>query len=109
MLPAGNASPWTGPTGNNTYLLTGAVMALVDAGVGNAGHLDAVEGALQGRALDLVLPTHGHPDHVAGIPATGRRIAKSQGTPISEPKTMASVATDLLINRVLAMYPTRKV
>ena len=25
LIPAGNPSAWTGPTGNNTYLLTGRV------------------------------------------------------------------------------------
>ena len=34
LLPAGNPSPWTGPTGNNTFLLPGAVPTLIDAGVG---------------------------------------------------------------------------
>ena len=41
-IPAGNPSAWTGPEGNNTYLLPGAVPALVDAGVGVPAHLDAV-------------------------------------------------------------------
>lgn len=69
VLPAGNASAWTGPTGNNTYLLPGAVPTLIDAGVGNAEHLDAVSRGLAGARLALVLLTHGHVDHVAGVPA----------------------------------------
>ena len=73
LVPAGNASQWTGPTGNNTYLLTGAWPALIDAGVGNAAHLDAIEAALNGVPLALLLVTHGHPDHVNGIPALRRR------------------------------------
>jgi glyoxylase-like metal-dependent hydrolase (beta-lactamase superfamily II) len=73
LVPAGNASQWTGPTGNNTYLLTGARPALIDAGVGNAGHLEAIEAALKGVPLALLLVTHGHPDHVNGIPALRRR------------------------------------
>jgi glyoxylase-like metal-dependent hydrolase (beta-lactamase superfamily II) len=67
LLRAGNASAWTGPTGNNTWLLTGRVPALVDAGVGNPAHLDAVADALGGAMLAVVLVTHGHPDHVGGI------------------------------------------
>src|SRR5215212_8932832 len=59
-IPAANASPWTGPTGNNTYLLCGAVPTLIDAGVGEPSHLDA---------LAQVLITHSHPDHAAGVPA----------------------------------------
>jgi glyoxylase-like metal-dependent hydrolase (beta-lactamase superfamily II) len=67
VLAANNASPWTGPTGNNTYLLRGRVPALIDAGVGDEGHLRSIESALGGEALALVLITHGHPDHVGGL------------------------------------------
>jgi len=73
VLPAGNASAWTGPTGNNTYLLLGRVPTLVDAGVGNPEHIDAIARELGGRALALVLITHGHPDHAAGAPALTNR------------------------------------
>jgi glyoxylase-like metal-dependent hydrolase (beta-lactamase superfamily II) len=69
MLPAGNPSEWTGPTGNNTWLLNGREPALVDAGVGHADHLAALEQALAGAALARVLITHWHPDHVKGLPA----------------------------------------
>lgn len=67
VLHANNASSWTGPTGNNTYLLPGRVPALVDAGVGDDGHLKSIESALDGRALARLLITHGHPDHVGGL------------------------------------------
>jgi len=69
LLPAGNASEWTGPTGTNTYLLTGRTTALIDAGVGNPAHLAAIERGLEGRDLDLILLTHSHSDHMAGVPA----------------------------------------
>jgi glyoxylase-like metal-dependent hydrolase (beta-lactamase superfamily II) len=68
-IPAENPSPWTGPEGNNTYLLPGAVPTLVDAGVGVQAHLDAVGRALDGSRLARVLITHSHPDHVGGVPA----------------------------------------
>jgi glyoxylase-like metal-dependent hydrolase (beta-lactamase superfamily II) len=68
-IPAGNPSPWTGPEGNNTYLLAGAVPTLIDAGVGHAAHIQAVAAALGGAALSQVLVTHAHPDHVGGMPA----------------------------------------
>ena len=38
LVAAGNPSEWTGPTGNNTWLLMGREPALVDAGTGLATH-----------------------------------------------------------------------
>ena len=73
MIPAGNPSEWTGPTGNNTWLLTGREPALVDAGVGNPEHVDAVAAALNGAPLARVFITHWHPDHVKGLPALQER------------------------------------
>jgi glyoxylase-like metal-dependent hydrolase (beta-lactamase superfamily II) len=73
LISAGNPSEWTGPSGNNTYLLPGRVPALIDAGVGNPEHVAAIERNLAGRDLALVLITHGHDDHVDGIPAIRRR------------------------------------
>ena len=69
VIPAGNPSLWTGPTGNNTYLLTGAVPTLIDAGVGHPTHLRAVEESLEEDPLRVILITHAHPDHTQGIPA----------------------------------------
>src|SRR5215470_8886005 len=72
-LPAHNASAWTGPTGNNTYLFLGACPTLVDAGVGQPAHLASLERALAGSLLDCVLITHAHPDHISGVPALSGR------------------------------------
>ncbi len=71
-LNAGNPGTWTGP-GNNTYLFDGAEPTLIDAGVGNTDHLDAIASRLNGRALVRVLVTHGHPDHASGLPALRQR------------------------------------
>lgn len=73
LLPAGNGSAWTGPGGNNTWLLRGRVPALIDAGVGSPAHLDALAAALQGEPLALVLITHGHADHASGAGAIRER------------------------------------
>jgi glyoxylase-like metal-dependent hydrolase (beta-lactamase superfamily II) len=67
-LDAANPGPLTG-RGNNTWLLDGAAPALVDAGVGEPPHLDAIAAALAGRPLACVLVTHSHPDHASGVPA----------------------------------------
>ena len=73
LIPAGNASEWTGPTGNNTWLIVGSEPALIDAGVGKPEHVEAVARALGGAALERVLITHWHPDHVTGLPALRER------------------------------------
>lgn len=73
VLPAWNASAWTGPTGNNTYFLPGRLPALIDAGTGQRAHIESVARALGGSPLALVLVTHGHVDHVAGVPALRSR------------------------------------
>lgn len=85
LIPAGNPSLWTGPTGTNTYLLPGRVPAIIDAGVGHAQHLGAVEAALEGRALDLVLLTHAHTDHASGVPALIERWPAAVVRPSSSP------------------------
>lgn len=73
VLPAGNPGPYTGRTGNNTYLLPGAEPALIDAGVGDPAHLDAIADALAGASLARVIVTHAHSDHAAGAKTIAAR------------------------------------
>lgn len=73
-LGAGNPGPLTG-AGNHTWLLTGAVPTLVDAGVGMPAHLDAIAAVLDaaGQSLGQVIVTHAHSDHAAGSAALAAR------------------------------------
>ncbi len=72
-LSAHNPGPYTGLRGNNTYLLTGAEPTLIDAGVGHADHLRAIEDALAGAPLSRVIVTHAHSDHASGAAAIATR------------------------------------
>lgn len=71
-LDAHNPSPMTG-AGNHTYLIVGddRSATLVDAGVGEPRHLDALAQQLasHGAALQFVAVTHGHADHASGATA----------------------------------------
>jgi glyoxylase-like metal-dependent hydrolase (beta-lactamase superfamily II) len=87
LLSAGNESEWTGPTGNNTWLLRGREPALVDAGTGQPQHVEALAAALDGAPLARVLITHWHPDHVSGLPALRDRwpklvVVEAPGPPV---------------------------
>ena len=86
LIPAGNPSEWTGPTGTNTWLLRGRTPTLIDAGVGLPDHVEAVAAALEGAPLARICITHGHSDHSGGLPALLRR------WPAIEVTTAASMA-----------------
>lgn len=70
-LHAANPGPFTG-AGNWTYLIPGPEPLLIDAGVGQAGHLDALAVSAP-RGPSRVVVTHAHPDHVSGAPAVAAR------------------------------------
>lgn len=58
--------------GNWTYLIGAEHPLLIDAGVGNASHLDAIATAAP-NGLDHLVVTHAHSDHIAGAPAIHAR------------------------------------
>ena len=71
-IHAFNPGPITGD-GNWTWLLSGRVTTLIDAGAGDPRHLAGIEQALGGRPLAQVLVTHAHVDHASGAPAIAER------------------------------------
>jgi glyoxylase-like metal-dependent hydrolase (beta-lactamase superfamily II) len=76
-IQAFNPNPMTGE-GNWTWLIAGEVPTLIDAGVGDPRHVDAVERALAGADLAQVLVTHTHPDHASGTPAIAERQPRAE-------------------------------
>ena len=61
---APNPGPYTGP-GTNTWLLdAGTVTVVIDPGPDDDAHLKAIERALKGASVGVVLVTHAHPDHL---------------------------------------------
>jgi hydroxyacylglutathione hydrolase len=78
-LHAGNPGPYTGE-GNWTYYIDGREPVLIDAGVGEAAHLDAIDAAAADRTLHLVV-THAHSDHISGATAI---VARRPATRLSK-------------------------
>jgi glyoxylase-like metal-dependent hydrolase (beta-lactamase superfamily II) len=72
-IHAHNPGPLTGE-GNTTWLITGRVPVLIDAGAGHPRHLDELTAALGDMTLARVLVTHAHPDHAGGAPAIATRM-----------------------------------
>ncbi len=71
-----NPSLFTGP-GTNTYLVgTGRQRILLDPGQGMPAYLDVLERAMERagcEALQEIVLTHGHPDHMGGVAAVLER------------------------------------
>ncbi len=96
LVPAFNPGPLTG-RGNNTYLLDATSGILVDAGVGDARHLSALETAMgAGAGLQRVLVTHAHPDHASGAPALAGRWPDATFTKLPWPERDRRVSVEWL-------------
>jgi len=74
-----NPSLFTGP-GTNTYLVgTGRRRILLDPGQGMPGYLDVLERAMAEvgcEAIQEIVLTHGHPDHIGGVAAVMERFGE---------------------------------
>jgi len=61
---APNPGPYTGP-GTNTWLIdAGTVTVVIDPGPDDDAHLAAIDRALKGSTVSVVLVTHSHSDHL---------------------------------------------
>lgn len=63
--------------GNWTYLIPGPKSVLIDAGVGNQVHLDALAAAAPEGPAEILV-THAHSDHAAGAPAIRARWPRAE-------------------------------
>ena len=68
---APNPGVMTGP-GTNTYLVGIDEVAVIDPGIDDAGHLEAIVGC-GGDRIRWILCTHTHPDHWPGAAALKER------------------------------------
>ena len=71
LLHAGNPGPFTGE-GNWTYVIPGDRPVLIDAGVGQPAHLDAIAASLPAGPAEVIV-THAHSDHTGGAPVIQSR------------------------------------
>ena len=85
-LTAPNPSPMT-LDGTNTYVVGRDPAVVIDPGPNDAGHIEAVREAGEGRGgIGTVLLTHGHGDHSDGVEALG-----IEPTPVSDSETVAGL------------------
>lgn len=64
--------------GTQTFVVGDRQTVVIDPGPDDPAHLDAIEHALSGSAVQAILLTHIHPDHAAGAEALAARV----GAPI---------------------------
>ena len=76
-VTAPNGGPFTF-TGTGTYIVGGRRVVVIDPGPADAGHVDALLRALEGRTVTHICVTHTHGDH---SPAS-RALAAATGAPV---------------------------
>lgn len=90
-----NPSAFTGP-GTNTYLVgTGPERILLDPGQGVPGYLPVLERAMERAgvaAIQEIVLTHGHPDHIGGVRAVRERFGKLRVSKFPWPEVDAQYA-----------------
>jgi len=77
--------------GNWTYLVDGRTPLLIDAGVGHPAHLAALADACP-QGPSLVIVTHAHSDHLAGVPSIATKWPATKFARWHEPEHDAGVA-----------------
>jgi glyoxylase-like metal-dependent hydrolase (beta-lactamase superfamily II) len=78
-IVAPNPGPMT-LEGTNTYVYGSDPCVVIDPGPDDAGHLDAVCAAAEGRGgIGVVLLTHGHGDHAEGAERLAREVGEETG------------------------------
>lgn len=88
----------TGP-GTNSYIVGDGPYAIIDPGVADAAHLEALLAACDGR-LAAILLTHRHPDHTGGA----LELARRTGAPIraGAKSVLGDYDTDLPVDAPIA-------
>jgi len=83
-----NPSQFTGP-GTNTYLIgTGEERILLDTGSGHPEYIPVLERALEQagcRAIQEIVLTHGHPDHIGGVASIQAHFGKLKVSKLPDP------------------------
>ncbi|MBN8807075.1 MAG: MBL fold metallo-hydrolase [Sphingomonas sp.] len=103
---ADNPSPFTF-TGTQTHLVGTGDLAVIDPGLADAAHIDALIAAIAGRPVTAILVTHTHRDHSPGaVPlkaATGAPIVGCAPLALDDlgPRADASFDGDYAPDRVL--------
>lgn len=95
LVLAPNGGMLTG-NGTNSYILGQSRLVVIDPGPALPAHLDALQRAIAGRAVDYIFITHGHADHSALAPQlaqqTGAKIAGFGAWPAGRSARMTALA-----------------